>query len=403
MNDEKNLPLEQIIAIKLAILTGKEIAEKCPSIAGDYRAGMTQEQIAEKYLIGSTYSLTNSIATNAVRYALSGFLGLDVPSSDFDKLPVYIGLIPDAAEREQLALDHQLLYASLGGERTFSLGKGIYAMTPMERTEVNRRGGKAGGLVTYQNGRGIYERTVQQREHDARKAGLIGGKTTAALGVGIHAIDPERRKAISKKVGAENVRLRRGIFAMEREELQRRLDCIDYKTIVLKRGDVPYVDDFVATDNGGVVPGEKYFSFYLSTLPSFHNGQRTDINLLAQEINRMYHNGISVRTPGAISQIVTSLRKEYGIVASRIAWVESSTALDGNIIPSEKDFLLRLISLPEYKMGNSIRIEAIARALNETYHSGKEVRTVSAVYSILRRLLQKNEFLPVTNNSVDLK
>ena len=138
-------------------------------------------------------------------------------------------------------------------------GKGIYALTDIERREIGRR--------VYQEGKGLASLT----EEEKARAGRKGGNKIKELGVGICGMSHE-----------EKVRAAR--------------------LSVQSRGQVPYTDD------------EEDLIFRLSNEQEFIYDSRNhagyvNCTLLADRINKEFHNGEKVRSRIAINRKLKRLRK----------------------------------------------------------------------------------------------
>ncbi|MBI2970958.1 MAG: hypothetical protein HYY37_00900 [Candidatus Aenigmarchaeota archaeon] len=114
----------RVAAIRHAIRIGSKLAVQVPSIADDYRNGMTQPEIAEKYDIPARFGCRPLTARAAVSYALGGYEG------GFD-IDAYEGLI-SSSELLQLARAH----ATDGGLKAIQNGKGMFALSTEEKRQA---------------------------------------------------------------------------------------------------------------------------------------------------------------------------------------------------------------------------------------------------------------------------
>jgi general stress protein YciG len=96
--------------------------------------------------------------------------------------------------------------ATKNGKRTKELGVGVHGWTKKQMSENGKKAGKIGGKIsgkingklTYELGIGIFSLTPEQKTENAKK----GGKLTYELGIGIHSQTPEQRSEGGKKGGA---------------------------------------------------------------------------------------------------------------------------------------------------------------------------------------------------------
>ena len=123
-SDGRNLSQRQCAAIKRSIDFGRILVEEHPEIADLYKRGNTQEKIAEMLDLKSKYGHSNSVTRVGVIKALSGYEG------GFG-LSEYEGLIPDSEERSQLALEHMVEF----GFKTLREKTGVFGRTSEKRTE----------------------------------------------------------------------------------------------------------------------------------------------------------------------------------------------------------------------------------------------------------------------------
>lgn len=129
----------QKAAIKYSLEPGKVIQARFPEIADDYKCGMTQDEILEKYKIGEIFSLGNiSTARMAVSNALRGYDGGMGLVTD---IAAYPGLIAGRVELANIAKDHRVA----GIVKQLDQKKGIHGQTATERRTVGRLGAIAIG------------------------------------------------------------------------------------------------------------------------------------------------------------------------------------------------------------------------------------------------------------------
>lgn len=161
MNMATDLNVSQLRAIKKAACLGRILQDNLPGIAQDYRDGLSQPKIAEKYDIMGKYHVGENTARNAVAFALRGH-------DNNSGIESYPGLIPDKDELSKLGLEHQV--AAIAN-----------ALTP----EVRKNSGKK----AYKQGLGIHARTHEQRIKDSRKGGVVARDSN----YGFHALTPKQK------------------------------------------------------------------------------------------------------------------------------------------------------------------------------------------------------------------
>jgi len=166
--EDREFTRSRILAIGLAKKTGRRIAADYPEIARDYRSGLTQEEIVEKYQLSQRYGLTSNVAVSAVSNALKD-------------------LIPEE-ELDVLSSAHSRIGSIHRANLTYERGTGIFSQT----TEDMRRNGRKAGKKCYREGLGVFSLS----EQELSDAGKKGAQTLLDEGKGIHAqTKAEKRKA----------------------------------------------------------------------------------------------------------------------------------------------------------------------------------------------------------------
>lgn len=167
---KKEVTTRQASAIRLAKKVGTELAKRNPEIAVDYRSGKTCNEIAEKY---NVQGLTDEIARNAVRYALSILLA----KKERNEILNHFAKIRGTNFAKQ--------YAHEGGIAARDKKAGVHAMTSEQLSEAGKKGSRKGGLISgkknHDNKVGIHALTFEERSRNGResiKAALLTqGKT----------------------------------------------------------------------------------------------------------------------------------------------------------------------------------------------------------------------------------
>ena len=196
---------KQKAAIRLSLGLGRIVQIKFPEIADDYRRGMTQDEILEKYNIRQIFSLTN---INTARMVISSALrGYDGRMSQVTNVAPYPGLIADSAELVVLAKDHRVA----GIIKQMDDQKGIHGQTGEDHKRIGRLGAKAIGGNPFTDEE---EALVQELAADLtyrRKSRINAQKIAAQINASLHN-------------GAEvrNARQIRKVYCRMKKKLRRR-------------------------------------------------------------------------------------------------------------------------------------------------------------------------------------
>lgn len=239
----------RIAAIKFTIELGRTLQQDVPEIAELYRQGDFLSTILERLDIQSRYGINRMIARTAVSYAIRGHDG------SF-KISPYEGLIPEE-ERERLAEEHNVE----GGHRSCEGGKGIHGRTLDQMSEDSRKGYKSG----------LAKKTSKQRAEDGRRGGLVSGPRLYEEKRGIHAQTLEDKRIISRKAN-------------------------------LAKGNTPWAVE------------EREYAHQLSQKAEYqwdkgHNRGKSNLQLIALELNVRFHGCKEVRKPNAIALTLGRYRK----------------------------------------------------------------------------------------------
>ena len=92
---------------------------------------------------------------------------------------------------------------------------GIHSLTPDERKENSRKGGKISGERTYELGIGIHSFTSDQKS----KMGKKGGIKAKEFCLGFHSQSREQRIKNNKNAGERTKELGVGFFALTKEQM----------------------------------------------------------------------------------------------------------------------------------------------------------------------------------------
>jgi hypothetical protein len=101
-----------------------------------------------------------------------------------------------------------------GGKKVYESKKGIFALTPEQKSEAGKKGGTKASRIHKEFGLGLYSLTKEQRIENAK----IGGQRVKELGMGIHSLTKEQRSIHGKKCGEKAKELGLGIFALTPEQ-----------------------------------------------------------------------------------------------------------------------------------------------------------------------------------------
>jgi len=142
----------QKAGIRKSIEFGRTLQTTLPTIAEDFRAGLTLDGIVEKNDIRQLLGVSQSIARNAVWFALRGYEANLI----FADMGYFTGLM-EKEEYATIARQHQS-DASVrvgrqnreSGLRQYAEGKGIHSQTQEERKDLGRQGVIAQGSRPYE-------------------------------------------------------------------------------------------------------------------------------------------------------------------------------------------------------------------------------------------------------------
>jgi hypothetical protein len=180
----------QVKAIRLSAGTGRDIHQKFPEIAGEYRSGWTAPKLVAKYGFDIRYGINRRTAISAVRHALCGYSGwLTEP---------YEGLISERSEQEQLALAHNRQTGIEASIRKI----GIHSLTREQKAEAGRKGGLIRGPLTYRLRIGVHAMPYEALCEHLRSIAPLGGKSggvASVLAKGLIPYAAETADRISEK------------------------------------------------------------------------------------------------------------------------------------------------------------------------------------------------------------
>ena len=333
---EKELTPQQIAAIRAAKELGDLLSQEHPEIADEYRGGLNQTQLAERYGLDE---LTQSrrIARQAVLIALKNLL------PEEERAELKTKKLTENGKRcflenkgvHGLIAEVRKQFGQKAARVLAERGIGIYALTPEQRTAHGKKlhKDKIGihgytheerveiGKKTHTDGKGVHALTNEQHSANGTKA--------KNMGVGIHALTHEQRAETARKTIADG----KGFGAMSKEQRE----AIGRKTHADKKG----------------VHG-------LTSAQHSANGKK------AKEMGVGLH-ALTTEERKAAARLALEAR-------GQTPWSEE-----------EASYCAKLIKSPDYRHMHGpvlyIQNQRIADELNEQFHEGKKVRTKKGVVS----------------------
>ncbi|MBR9691653.1 hypothetical protein GOV06_02610 [Candidatus Woesearchaeota archaeon] len=239
MKHKKPITNKHIKAIRKILKVAQALIKDHPEIAEDYRNGMFNFEITQKYNVESEYGASANIARKAVGQAIRGHKG------GFGFKPC-TGLITDPSELEMLC----------------------------------KKPGKNIGKRILDRKVGIHSESYFGEEGKSEKrsqAGQLGGTATFESGKGLFAKSPEERREYRLK----------GLRA---------------------QGYTPFIDRIFTKTSCTL--SEKEFAHGLSQLPEYRMGPIISARLIAEKLNKLYHNGSLVRDGKSVSRALCIYRKK---------------------------------------------------------------------------------------------
>lgn len=328
-------------AIKISQKIGIALASNHPEIAQLYVDGATQEDLAVQF-VHQQYDVSAAVGKTSIQEAL--------------KI-----LIPDYEERMEIGVVH----LQQGGVRNYIEGVGIFGLD--EETMYGIR--SAGGMASHKEGKGIFALSKEER----RIAGVRGGTTSRNQQKGVHGLSSEKLSA----AGTRAYELGRGVHGLSKE-VRRKFSR--------KAGESSY---------------ERGVGVHAMTTE-----QRREIGLALKEAEKGCHAltteerrdiGLRAAKEGTgIHAFTTEQRREVAKKAMEtlgfIMWY--GDLIDEETGMQEGDYCLLLAEKKEFQhqggrgKGRPNK-QKITEELNQRFHNGEEVRTLSAVKTFLSRSRKK--------------
>jgi hypothetical protein len=154
----------QQAAIRLAAEIGDHIRKDYPTIAEEYRSGLTASELVVTHGFDHCYGVSRQAAIAAVRNAIRGYSGRYYET--------YPGLIADRSERDKLAFAHN----RRTGIEVYERQLGIHGLTPEQIANARRKGGLIQGPLSYQLRIGCHALPPEAVREQCRKIASLGGK-----------------------------------------------------------------------------------------------------------------------------------------------------------------------------------------------------------------------------------
>lgn len=176
---EAELTDRQKAGIRHVLEIGRDIQKRFSAIAEDYRHGMTQDKIMEKYKIIEVYGINIDIARLAVSSALRGYDGRLSEATNVDP---YSGLIEGKTELDAIAKDHRIA----GAKKQLDEKRGIHGHTLKERKEIGRLGAISQGSRPYSEEEKSLVRELAAQAEYQRKSRINAMKIAAEINRRLH-------------------------------------------------------------------------------------------------------------------------------------------------------------------------------------------------------------------------
>ena len=375
-SDGRNLSQRQCAAIKRSIDFGRILVEEHPEIADLYKRGNTQEKIAEMLDLKSKYGHSNSVTRVGVLKALSGYEG------GFG-LSEYEGLIPDSEERSQLALEHMVEF----GFKTLREKTGVFGRTSEKRTEDAIKSVVSRGQTPWK----------KQGDH-------LGNEIYCAIDELDYAHHLAQQPEFQEKGKMKRNKVKQIANELNKSyhqgELVRTPDTITTMLLEHKKanGFIPQTQN-LWKKQGDHLGNEIYcaiaetdYAYHLAQQPEFKSGKtRAKTKQIAIELNKLYHQGESVRTSGKVIDLLGRIRESLGIERKKRVNLKKQGDHLGNGIYcaiAELDYAHHLAQQPEFtyaggRNNGRKRSQDIANELNKLYHQGELVRSADSITSML--------------------
>ncbi|MBS3093301.1 hypothetical protein J4456_01830 [Candidatus Pacearchaeota archaeon] len=241
---------DQIGAIKRSVILGRTLQEEHPELVDLYRNGKSLTEISDELEICVVYNVSESVSRNAISLALIGYGG----AWGFES---YTGILKED-EVKLLGEEHKSQNGKENGRILMENKKGIFALTTEQKIQTGRKSGNK----TYNEKTGVHGRSAEKRKEDSSK--------------GYQSFLKNRSKKEKSEYGVKGV---------------------------VEKGQTPYSDE------------EIKYAYQLSLKkvyinpPGSRNPGKANCELIAKEINRIFHKGDEVRDRRTISTRLYRYRK----------------------------------------------------------------------------------------------
>jgi hypothetical protein len=276
----------QIVAIKRTISLARRLQKELPEIADLYRKGNYQPEIVNLLSICERYSVTESIARSAVGVALRGYSDPVVQRRAFN------GLL-DESELCKLADDHKSQHAI----EQYLEGRGACNLTPEQKGEFGKIGGKIAGELAKKNRHGICGLSTEQRRAIGKISGKKSGKIAYEQKRGVHALTHDQRVANGKlfgsKAGRKAYELGVGIHSLDSEGKR-----VASKLAVIAQGKTPWKERETTESYCRLSEHEYAYMLSQNNQYQYQSGRwakKPNMALIAKELNRIYHEDQPIR------------------------------------------------------------------------------------------------------------
>jgi general stress protein YciG len=315
-----DLTQEQRGAIRRAESLGAQLQEDLgEEIVCLYQGGVSQPAIAEELEICTKYGVTKDVAKSAIHLALCGTMNYTGMPEDVEQ---YAGLL-EGDELDLLAKQHN----QESGKRLYEMKKGIYAMTPEERSEASRKGGTIGGNAIYEMKKGVHAMSHEELS----EAGSLGGKTVRDRKMGIFAQSSEEIRKAAVLGGKASYEMKKGIHAMSHEELIDACSLAGKTAYEMKKGvhAMSHEELSAAGRKGAVTQGyapwsgpelEQLANMMVSPEYSYDGGShkgRPNLNRISQSLNQIFHSGEQIRSAVSVKRKLHKLKKATTLLRTK--------------------------------------------------------------------------------------
>ena len=299
----------QASAITLEAALGDKIRCEIPYLVDEYRAGLTAPRLVEKHGLDRRFGVPSKNAIAAVRNAIRGYNGYFYDS--------YIGLVPTAAERANLALAHN----RQTGIELAQQKKGIHALSSKQKAEIGRKGGLIRGPLSYLLRIGCHALPPEILREHCRLIAPLGGKAggrASVLAKGLVPYTPATEARCSEIEFASRLAANRHYLGPVRANYRKIAETINatfkrsrmlYTRTTLKIALQRYRRQIRSMGLYAPYP-EIWFAEMLTFNPEYQIAPRIKAVQIARTVNDEYHDGQPVRNAVSIRAAIRRYRRE---------------------------------------------------------------------------------------------